>query len=188
MKRSELKKIIKSMLVEESQVGLKDKLSDDTLEFLAYLSHDKGHAMSNDSLVPEMAEVFKHITNEKQTTKLYRGLYSENLEDFEVGKPYTFKRYQSFSEYESVAKEFSRQGIVLQLDGHQGGFNYWEFEVDILKELDKADPDEYYSVDGDYVIESYENEKEWIFNIDATFVPTEIKEQGEFTYIIGDIK
>ena len=50
-------------------------------------------------------------------------------------------------------------------------FCYHKFYGEWYTALKEADPDEYDSVDGDYMIESAEEELEWICTNDYKFVP-----------------
>ena len=144
-------------------------------EFLFYLIHDKSHVMNNDSKHPLMEKALHECKGNVFAKPLYRGLYTETLEDFAVGQDHIFERYQSFSEHEGIAKKFSKKGLVLKSTGSANGLNYGEFLVDSYQDLKKTDPKSYHAEDGDYMIESAEEEAEHIFPIGTKFKVTAIK-------------
>jgi len=160
-------------MVEEKSIA--SRLSDDVLTFLTYLIHSKAHVMNNKSKNPNMEAVLKLCKNDVFTKPLYRGLYIETLKDFTVGKVYEFTRYQSFSEYESIAKRFSKTGLILKATKSKGGFNYGKFLVDQFEDLKKTDPRGYDAEDGDFMIEAAEEEAEHIFPMNTKFMVTVIK-------------
>lgn len=166
--------------VEESNKLVESKnilkaLSEEVINFLLYLVHDKSHVMGNTYKDSRMEKVFALTKNESFNKPLYRGLYSETLDDFTVGEITPMDRYQSFSEHEAIAKRFSRQGLILKATKSKGGFNYGGFLVDYYNDLKIRDPRDYNMEDGDFMIESAKEEAEHIFPIGAQFKVTAIR-------------
>ena len=167
-------------LVEDARAILESKnllkvLPENVKEFLFYLIHDKSHVMGNDSKHPLMEKALHECKGDVFAKPLYRGLYTETLEDFAIGQDHTFTRYQSFSEHEGIAKKFSKRGLILKAMHSRNGLNYGQFLVDAFKDLEKTDPNSYSAEDGDYMIESAEEEAEHIFPIGTKFKVTAIK-------------
>ena len=163
------------------------KLSDDDNNFLAFLVHDKSHVIDKSRKHPIMDKVFKLTKNKKFNKPLYRGLYNEKITEFEIGKNYTFPYYQSFSESEKTAKIFSKNKLILQFNKAKGGFNYGKYQADWLKELKKDDPEEYDGSDGDWLLQTAEEEAEHIFNTDTKVKIVNITKRSGFTYIECEI-
>jgi hypothetical protein len=165
---------IDSERIVESKNILK-ALSDEVITFLLYLVHDKSHVMGNTYKDSHMEKVFALVKSETFNKPLYRGLYSETLDDFTVGEITVMDRYQSFSEHESIAKQFSKQGLILKATKSKGGFNYGGFLIDYYNDLKSRDPRDYNMEDGDFQIEGAKEEAEHIFPIGAKFKVTAIK-------------
>ena len=167
-------------MVEDARVILETKsvfsrLPEKVISFLLYLIHDKSHVMGNTYKDPNMEKVFALTKSESFNKPLYRGLYNETLDDFTEGEVTVLDRYQSFSEHEKIAKQFSKQGLILKANKSKGGFNYCAFLVDYYNDLKVRDYKDYRMEDGDYMIESAEEEAEHIFPIGAKFKVTSIK-------------
>ena len=156
-------------------------------EFLAYLVNDKSMVMDNTKASPQMDDVLSMVKNEKYSKPLYRGLYTEKIEDFAEGKDYVFDRYQSFSEKEDIAKKFSKNGIIIKATSSIGGFNYGGYFVNYYEDMKKTDPANYDAEDGDYNIKAAQEEAEWIFARNTTFKVEKISQSGRFTVIEGII-
>ena len=168
----------KKNVTEETIVEAKSilkALPEKVIDFLLYLIHDKSHVMGNTYKDPSMEKVFALTKNDTFNKPLYRGLYSETLDDFKVGEVTTMDRYQSFSEHESIAKKFSQKGLILKAVKSKGGFNYGGFLVDYYNDLKVRAPRDYMMDDGGFMIESAEEEAEHIFPIGAKFKVTAIK-------------
>ncbi len=166
--------------VKESETIVEEKsilkaLPEKVVDFLLYLIHDKSHVMGNTYKDPNMEKVFALTKNDTFNKPLYRGLYKETLDDFKVGEVTTMDRYQSFSEHESIAKQFSQKGLILKAVKSKGGFNYGGFLVDYYNDLKVRAPRDYMMDDGGFMIESAEEEAEHIFPIGAQFKVTAIK-------------
>ena len=151
-------------------------LPEKVIEFLLYLLHDKSHVMGNTYKDPNMEKVFELTKNDTFNKPVYRGLYSETLDDFKVGEVTVMNRYQSFSEHENIAKKFSKKGLILKAVKSKGGFNYGGFLVDYYNDLKIRFPQDYMMDDGDFLITSAEEEAEHIFPIGARFKVTAIKD------------
>lgn len=182
--KNNLESILAEILYKESS---SINFDDDTTENLLYLVHDKDHVIDNKSKVGFLNKVFSAYKNNKSNVKLYRGLYTEKLEDFKFGSVYTFDRYQSFTEDLQIAHDFSKNKLILQLNIHTGGFPYWRWMVDYYQKMKKEDPSEYDAVDGDYMIEAVEEEKEWIFNIGTKIRIIESFNKSAYTHIIAEM-
>lgn len=163
------------------------KLSDNENEFLLNLIHQKEHVMDNNQRIRELDKIFSMTKNNINNEPLYRGLYVENVDDFKVGKEYKFNRYQSFSEDLDMAKQFSQNNIILQLDRSKGGFNYAEYLKKYFSDLQQEDPEEFDMIDGEFMIDSADEEKEWLFNINSKVKIKNIEERDGFTFITGEI-
>lgn len=166
--------------VKESETIVEEKsilkaLPEKVVDFLLYLIHDKSHVMGNTYKDSNMEKVFALTKNDTFNKPLYRGLYKETLDDFKVGEVTTMDRYQSFSEHESIAKQFSQKGLILKAVKSKGGFNYGGFLVDYYNDLKVRAPRDYMMDDGGFMIESAEEEAEHIFPIGAQFKVTAIK-------------
>ncbi len=158
-----------------------------TSEHLLYLVHDKDHVLDKKSKIGFMNTVFASCKNNRSKVKLYRGLYKEKIEDFVPGQTYTFARYQSFSEDLNIAKKFTKNKLILLLTSHTGGFPYSHWMKDFYENMKKKDPQEYNSVDGDFMIETANEEKEWIFNIDTVINIVDVAERSGYTYITAEL-
>lgn len=167
-------------MLEDAKIILEAKsilksLPEKVIDFLLYLIHDKSHVMGNTYKDPSMEKVFALTKGGTFNKPLYRGLYSETLDDFKVGEVTIMDRYQSFSEHEAIAKKFSQKGLILKAVKSKGGFNYGGFLVDYFNDLKTRSPRDYMMDDGGFMIESAEEEAEHIFPIGARFKVTRIK-------------
>ena len=59
-----------------------EKISDDDIEFLLYLVHDKSHVMDNTRPIPNMERVLKLTKRLAILPRLYRGLHTQDIEVF----------------------------------------------------------------------------------------------------------
>jgi len=173
----------------ENSISIYNKiLKDDNLTgFLNYLVHDKEHVMDNKSISPELEKVFRLVKGQTYSQSLYRGLYTEKLEDFKINDVYLFPRYQSFSENIEIAQSFSSKGLILHAKNSINGFNYGGYLVHSFEKLKKTDPETYEAEDGDFMIEGALEEAEWLFPKNSNFLVENIDEQGKYTIISGKI-
>lgn len=143
------------------------KLSDDAKEMLGYLVHSKSHVFNSTDKDKDMEEVFKKCT-EQTKMKLFRGLSKEALA--KIISTGTMVQYTSFSESKELAADFGTEVITLQPKAK--GFCYWRYMVDDMEQLKKNDPEEFGMVDGDFMIETFEKELEWImpFNMPVKLI------------------
>lgn len=145
----------------------------DFMTFIFSLIHDKSHVMSNKEPHPMMETIFS-LAGEERSLPLYRGLHVAI--NAIPGETITFNRYESFSENFDIAKIFAKKGIILKAVESREGFKYWEH----MLQYDEIDED-------DYMKESLEEEKEWIFNIGSKFRVKEIYEQDGYKIIEGTL-
>lgn len=146
----------KRPLFKSSSADKYSKLSENTKDVLAYLIHSKDHVLlqgHKDSAIEEALKKYSTVSSKT----LYRGCSEVEFNNVAQGKPSQY--YMSFSEDQSVAKSFGPKLIIL----HKAkGFNYAEYLVEAMNELRENNPNEYDSADGDFMIETAEEEKEWI--------------------------
>lgn len=161
--------------------------NEEVSEFLSYLVHDKDHVMNNKTDVKELDFVFDITKNYKTPVVLYRGLYEEEERDFIVDKFFNFYRYSSFSENIEVARSFSTSKDILKINSSVKGFCYHSFLTKVFTDLKNIDFDEFESQDGQEMLDTADEEKEWIFNIDTKFKVTKIYNDGGFRIIEGDL-
>lgn len=131
-------------------------LTPEAEETLGYLIHSKDHVFVKNRTHPDMEEVFDKCSEPTELI-LYRGVSDEELKSILSNRPIDY--YTSFSEDAHVAVAF---GKVIQLQGSPKAFNYWRHMVDSFAELKEQNFDEYEASDGDFMVESLQQEKEWI--------------------------
>lgn len=151
-------------------------LSYDDVVNLSYLIHDKGH-ITDGGKVDAIENALK-IYGEKIDKTLYRGVSDKELSLIKDGK--LFNQYQSFSEDISVAKKFGKN-IVTLLPNGSSGFSLWQWGVNDLLKIKKDNPEEYEMSDGDYLIDSYKEELEWILPYGTLY---EIVDEDKLTFKI----
>lgn len=132
------------------------KLSEVERETLSYLMHDKSHVFVKGKRSDGMESVFKKLGVKTKLT-LYRGVGALELKSMLAGEPINY--YTSFSEDPSVAKRF---GKVVTIHGAPLAFNYWRYAVSDLESIKSDNADEYDSIDGDFLRETLEDEREWV--------------------------
>lgn len=163
-----------------------EKLSFRDHESLSYLQHDKSHIMSNWAKLDALENALKYYS--EKAPDLYRGLYprevSNVIGDLKVGKTFSFERYTSFSEKKEIGIMFGQKTkSVMHLEGGFG-FNYAKYSISVLEDLKKQDPKEYWSIDGDYLIEGLEEEKEWIMPVETEYKILKFETAGNgYTFI-----
>ena len=162
------------------------KLNYDDKETLYYLYHDKEGILPDD-FTGKLEGLEKAIKNYSETApSLYRGLYPQEVESIgklEVGRIFSFNRYTSFSERLKVGLSFgegTRYAIYLK---NGKGFNYWKFITEDMNKIKKEDPQEFEDVDGEYIIQSMNQEKEWIFAREAKYKIEQFKTAHGYTVI-----
>jgi hypothetical protein len=181
-------KLFEEFITEKSNSIYDKILADNNLtQFLNYLVHDKKHVMDNKGTTPELEKVFRLTKGQKYNQPLYRGLYTESIEDFVIGETYEFPRYQSFSENLEIAERFSKNGLIIQVTNSVGGFNYGGYLVYSFEKLKKDDPKMYDAEDGDFMIEGALEEAEWLFPKNTNFIVQDISKKGKYTIISGEI-
>ena len=166
--------------------GLFKKISEEDSEFLQYLIHSKHHVMDSGRRNLNMESVLNLVSKKQVPKKLYRGLYTKDIDLFkehlEEEVEYYPDKYQSFSEDLKVAKSFSK-GIIFVSDDNYGGFPYSEFIEWHFSNLKKTDPDTYDAEDGDTI--RAESEKEWIFPMDNYWRIDKISKKGRYWIVEG---
>lgn len=126
------------------------------MEDLYYLIHNKSHVINNgpNDDLNEAISKFGQMTNKI----LYRGLSDKELNGIMTGNHVV--EYMSFSEDENIAQRFGKHVIKLQLKVN--AFCLWQWGVHDILSLKFNSPGQYESSDGDYILESFLEEKEWI--------------------------
>lgn len=141
-------------------------LSIDDLAELNYLIHDKAHISEGGIIVP--LENAMKIHSKPMDTFLYRGVSQLEYDAIMSGKD--LNMYQSFSEDIEIARRFGP--IVIRLDFQCGcAFPLWKWGICGLEKLKEENSIEYEKSDGDYLIEAYEEEKEWIIPYNSKLSP-----------------
>lgn len=159
------------------------KLSTPEEEDLLYLIHDKGHIGGSGANIPGINAALRHMSSTAAT--VYRGISRDELAALNKSPSRFVPRgYTSATEDVAVARKFARSygtNVVLVMEGFKG-FCYWRWLVDWFEKLQKDDAEEYESVDGDFMIESAREEKEWLFGRTAYHVESRIK-AGPFEFV-----
>lgn len=133
-------------------------LSNDDKEVLNYLMHDKKHITQGGTRVVEIDNAILYL-GKSIDKPLYRGVSDKELECILSGKH--FNNYQSFSEIKEVAAKFGKHVITIMCSNVKA-FSLWEYGINDILELKQESIEQYEMVDGDGIIELYEEEKEWI--------------------------
>lgn len=165
------------MSLREAFIFESDKeFSEEELETLSLLQHDKGHTgFPEGQPIPALEKALR-IHNERSSKPLFRGLVEKV--QVEVGKRFSLKGYSSFSERKEIAVGFSKHyksDTVLEIHNAHG-FNYSKWVADGMRKLKSENPQAYEDADGDFVIESCEEEAEWITPLKSKFHVTEVRE------------
>ena len=147
-------------------------------EDLYYLLHDKEHVVKPGQKIKALER--KLSKPDKCLVSLYRGIDKYNYEQLShlvIGDKFTLKSYWSASEYKSVANSFSkryRTDKVVEILAPTNGFCLWQWGVDGLEALKSSDAEAYDQEDGDFLIDSYKEEAEWIMGIGQVFEVVEL--------------
>lgn len=139
------------------------KISDNDIETLLYVVHSDDHVEKQ--LKPLITKLQKN--GEVPEMTLYRGCSDKEYNAIiKTGKSPVATL--SFSEDKNLAKDFGENVIEVEVDVPM--FCYHKFMGDWYATLKKVNPHEYDSVDGDFMIETAEEELEWICTNDYKFV------------------
>lgn len=151
------------------------KINDDDFDLLFYCIHSDDHVGEN--LKPIIAKLQKNGDIPKMN--LYRGCSDEELESIKTtGK--TIVDTLSFSEDKNIAKGFGKN--IIEIESTVPMFCYHKFLKNWYTALRSIDPDEYDAVDGDFMIESADEELEWICTNDYKFISLPDKSSDNTTY------
>ena len=171
-----LRRIVRQQLIEQATY---DQFSEDDVEELSYLLHDKGHTNLNNN--PAIAKAFR-LYGETTTMPLYRGVYkveAQILQSQNIGDTFQLGRVTSFSENKNIAQGFASQGIMIEVvPGAEGCFNLMAFHVDFLNKVEAESPESFDMIDGDYQREESRREAEWLFPADAIYELLDTPEEG----------
>jgi hypothetical protein len=173
-----LRRIVRQQLIEQATY---DQFSEDDVEELSYLLHDKGHTDLNNN--DAIAKAFR-LYGETTTMPLYRGVYkveAQILQSKKIGDTFQLGRVTSFSENKNIAQGFASQGIMIEVvPGAEGCFNLMAFHVDFLNKVEAESPESFDMIDGDYQREESRREAEWLFPADAIYELLDTPEEGGF--------
>lgn len=151
------------------------KIDDDDFDLLFYCIHSDDHV--GEKLKPIIAKVQKNGNIPKMN--LYRGCSDEELESIKT-TGHSFVDTLSFSEDKNIAKVFGNN--LIEIESHVPMFCYHQFLKDWYTALQSIDQDEYDSVDGDFIIESADEELEWICTNEYKFVFVPNKSNNDTIY------
>ena len=177
-----LRRIVRQQLIEQATY---DQFSEDDVEELSYLLHDKGHTDLNNN--DAIAKAFR-LYGETTTMPLYRGVYkveAQILQSQNIGDTFQLGRVTSFSENKNVAQGFASQvasqGIVIGVvPGAKGCFNLTAWHIDFLNKVEAESPEDFDAIDGNYQREASRREAEWLFPADTIYELLDTREEGEF--------
>lgn len=157
--------------------------SEEEKEQLGLLIHDKKHlGVPEGTPVPGVEKALRAMS-EVFAKPLYRGL-SQKV-DAKPGSVMKFKGYTSFSEDYDIAEGFAESyGSMMVLWLSRGwGFNYGKWYTKDLERIRDTDPDQWDAIDGDYLLGSAEDEKEWIFPLGSRFQVESVQEKHGYRII-----
>ena len=173
-----LRRIVRQQLIEHA---IYDQFSEDDVEELSYLLHDKDHTDLNNN--PAIAKAFR-LYGETTTMPLYRGVYkveAQILQSQNIGDTFQLGRVTSFSENKNIAQGFASQGVMIEVvPGAKGCFNLMAFHVDFLNKVEAESPESFDMIDGDYQREESRREAEWLFPADTIYELLDTSEEGGF--------
>jgi hypothetical protein len=171
---------LKELFCIKDVVASDSLFSQEELETLSLLHHDKRHALKHGVSDPALEKALKHLSS-KSDKPLYRGLRDEEIDKnkLRVGGLLNFKDYLSFSEDVKVAKSFAEQKIVIEIPLGAQGFCYWKWGVEGYEDI-KDDP----NVDTEYYINSFKEEAEWILPRNSKFLIRDIKKESGLTILV----
>lgn len=142
-------------------LNLLENFSDETIDELLYLVHDKSHVIKQGEKNPRLEEVLK---KPKIAPVLYRGVSKKELERIKSGKPINY--YLSASESLETAKKFGSS--VVTITG-ASGFCYWQWLKNHFEKIKKEDESLFDSIDGQHMIDVAKSELEWILPFGCKF-------------------
>lgn len=140
----------------------KVEFTDDEIFDLLSLEHAKQNVTADKHYkIPALEKALRELS--QTSGPLWHGVYKHEFDkkELEVGSTVTADTYTSFSESEEVAKRFTDCATLLHVKSLKA-FNFWKWSVAFFKNQKKTDPDGYESADGDFMINQYKDEKEWI--------------------------
>lgn len=159
--------------------------TEDEITDLGLLVHDKRHlGVAEGQPVPGLEKAFK-IRSEVSKKPLFRGP-SGKLKVPEVGSKFKLPGYSSFSEHKKIAENFARSHdshVVLELEPGAKGFSYMRWMIQGWTEIKTDDPRLFDSQDGQHMIDTAEEEAEWIFRLKSVFQVLAVREAGGLTYV-----
>lgn len=162
------------------------KLTYDDKETLSYLYHDKQQVLP-DGFNGKLQGLEKAIKNYSETALvLYRGLWPQEVKaigELEIGKTFSLNRYSSFSEKLKIGLAFGEGTRYVIYLKNAKAFSYWKYMVNSMTKLKKKDPEEFDDIDGDYIIEVVEDEREWILPREAKYKIENFKTAHGYTVI-----
>ena len=150
------------------------KIDDDDFDLLFYCIHSDDHV--GEKLKPIIAKLQKNGDIPK--VNLYRGCSDEELESIKT-TGHSFVDTLSFSENKNIAKGFGKN--VIEIESQVPMFCYHKFLKDWYAALQTVEPDLYEATDGDFMIESVEEELEWICTNDYKFVSMQTTPNNDTT-------
>lgn len=177
--------------VESPSTQILKNLPEEDVQNLSFLIHEKQAAGIPTESLASVEKALDLSKNTSTKTPLYRGLYGEEIKylgDVRKGDFINFDRYKSFSEKPDIAKGFGGTNVLLKANSSKGGFNYGDFVQESMKDYKKRSPTDYAMEDGDFIFDSAKEEAEWIFGRNKGFKITDVKKEGNFTVIEGDIE
>lgn len=145
------------------QFAKKYKVSESDIDALLYVVHSDDHVGAE--LKSVVAKLQK--TGEVPKMTLYRGCSDAELEAIKANK-HSIVDTLSFSEDIKIAKSFGKN--IIEVEARVPLFCYHKFLGEWYTTLKNVDASEYDAVDGDYMIETAEEELEWICTNDYEFV------------------
>ena len=181
----------KGAAAESPSTQILKELPEEDVQNLSFLIHEKQAAGIPTESLGSVEKALDLSKNTSTKTPLYRGLYGEEIKylgDVKKGDFIDFDRYKSFSEKPDIAKGFGGTNVLLKANSSKGGFNYGDFVQESMKDYKKKSPADYDMEDGDFIFDSAKEEAEWIFGRNKGFKITDVKKEGDFTVIEGDIE
>jgi len=170
------------------------ELPESDVQNLSFLIHEKQAAGIPTESLGSVEKALDLSKGNSTKTPLYRGVYEDELqqilkstEDVKSGGLIRFDRYKSFSEKPDIAKKFGGTNVVLKANSSEGGFNYGDFVQESMRDYKKKSPADYDREDGDFISDFAKKEAEWIFGRNKGFKITDVKKEGDFLVVEGDI-
>lgn len=161
------------------QFAKKYKITEDDIDTLMYVIHSDDHVGSE--LKSVIAKLQK--TGEVPKMTLYRGCSDVELEAIKANK-HSIVDTLSFSENKNIAKSFGKN--IIEVEAKVPMFCYHKFLGEWYTTLKNVDASEYDAVDGDFMIESAEEELEWICTNDYEFTMTAKRAStGDFIFSLN---